>query len=186
MKPGPIPILACLGALALGVPLAWTGRSLAVQAAEPATEAKQSSPSEVRKKIDALRKALREAANAAAESSRWENLSLEQRLEARNISMLQVELVDFLKEIAPTDETGPARCESLEISFRGRAEEAAAPNVCIRASLNCGEPNFSNVRIAIASRPDIQIDSLQTPLQTTGEGLYQFNLCKSKPSPDRK
>ena len=127
-----------------------------------------------------------EAANAAAESSRWENLSPERRLEARNISMLQVELIDFLKEIAPTGETGAARCESLAVRFRDRAEEAAAPNVCIQARLHCDEPNFSTVRIAIASRPDIQMDSLQTPLQTTGEGLYQFNLCKSKPSPDRE
>jgi hypothetical protein len=179
-------MLACLGALALSVSLAWTGRSLAAQAAEPTTEAAQPSPSDFSKQIDARRKAMLEAANAAAESSRWENLSPEQRLDARNISMLQVELVDFLKEIAPTGEMGPPRCESLEISFRGRAEEAAAPNVCIQASLNCDEKNFSNVRITIASRPDFQIDSLQTPLQTTGAGVYQFNLCKSKPSPDRE
>jgi len=186
MKPRPILILACLGALALGVSLAWTGRSLAAQAAEPATEATQLSPSDVRKKIEARRKALRELRNAAPESSRWENLSPEQRLDARNTSMLQVELVDFLEEIAPTDETGPARCESLEIRFRGRAEEAAAPNVCIQASLHCDETNFSSVRMAIASRPDMQMDNLQTPLQTTEEGLYQFNLCKSKSSPGRE
>ena len=110
MKLRPIPILACLGALALSVPLAWTGRSLAAQATEPATEATQPSPSDVRKQIDARRKALREAGNAAAESSRRENLSPQRRLEARNISTLQMELADFLKEIAPTGETGSARC----------------------------------------------------------------------------
>ena len=181
MKLRPISILACLGALALSMPLAWTAR-----AAEPATEATQPSPSDVRKRMDARRKAMREAANAAAEPNRWENLSPKQRLEEQNISMLHVELVDFLQEIVPTGETEPARCESLAIRFRDRSEEAAAPNVCIQASLHCDEPNFSNVRIAIASRPDMQMDNLQTPLQAKVEGLYKFNLCKNKPSPDRE
>jgi hypothetical protein len=172
-------ISSILSPLLMSLALIWMGSSASALAAEPESSTASARQEEIRKLIDERRRAMREGAGALAESRRWENLSPAQQAEAHFVSEAQLELTDLLKEFAPPDGSTPARCGSLEIQFP--IGQASAPQVCVEASLQCDEQNFSGLELEVAKRPGMRIENLRMPDRAAPGSRYQFDLCKKKP-----
>ena len=169
-----------LSPLLISLALICMGDSASALAAQPESSTASARQEEIRKLIDDRRRAMREGAAAEAESRRWENLSPAQRAEAHFVSEAQLELTDLLKEFAPPDGTTPARCGSLEIHFP--IGQASAPQVCVEASLQCDEQNFSGLELEVAKRPGMRIENLRMTDAATPGSRYQFDLCRGKPN----
>jgi hypothetical protein len=174
-----------LSSIVLSLALIGIG-SLSVSAAEPepSTESARPEHEDVRKLIDERRRAMRDAAEASAESRNWDNLSADQKAEARYVSRVRLELTDLLKEIAPTDVTTPARCHSSAIRFP--SEQASAPHVCVEASLHCDEQSLSGFELEVAKRPGVRMENLRVTDQTNLGSRFQFDLCKERPEDDQQ
>lgn len=174
-------ISSILSPLLMNLALIWMGSSASALAAEPESSTESArTKQEILKLIDDRRRAMREAAGAVAESRSWENLSPAQKAEARYVSTAQLELTDLLKEFAPPDGTTPARCGSLAIHFP--SGQASAPLVCVEASLQCDEQNFSGLELEVAKRPGMRIENLRMTDRASPGSRYQFDLCKEKPN----